>query len=140
MPRRLKLSTAEMGEVELYLIYDVGGTWEETWQPLQGVMDIPSVAKETMDHALRGWTRPLVDNLGPPPKGMLRKLSKQAQRCAHEDPCPFYMPRRCGVLFSKMPWCFEPDGIVPGSLAADIIKLWRQEVYVVTVQEPCPDA
>jgi hypothetical protein len=126
-----------MGSIELYFIYDEGGTWEKVWGPLQGVMDLPSVTKEVMDHALHGWTRPLVDGLGPPPKGMLRKLPEVSKRCEHEKkPCPFYEPRRCTVFSSKMPWCFEPAEIFPGNLAAEVVKLWRQEVYVVVVQEP----
>ena len=124
-----------MGSIELYLIYDYDGVWEEEWRPLQGAMDLPLVSKEIMDHALRGWTRPLVDNLGPPPKGKLRKLSAVSQKCAHEKGCPFYEPRRCGVFLSKMPWCFEPAEIFPGNLSAEIIKMWRKEVYVIVVRE-----
>jgi len=136
MPRRLTIPTHEMGTIDLYLIYDYDGTWEEEWQPLQGVMDLPTIPKETMDHALHTWTKPLVDNLGPSPKGKLRKLPDAAKRCAHENSCPFYVQRRCDVFSSKMPWCFEPDGISPGNLAAEVVKLWRSEVYVVVVQEP----
>jgi len=126
-----------MGKIELYLIYNEGGTWEPQWRPLQGVLDLPSVTKEVMDHALHGWTRPLVDGLGPPPKGMLHKLPKTSQKCVHErERCPFFDRKRCGVLFTKMPWCFEPAGLIPGNLAAGVIKLWREEVYVMTIAGP----
>lgn len=126
-----------MGPIELYLIYDEGGIWEDQWHPLQSaMMDLPSVTKEVMDHALHGWTRPLVDKLGPPPKGMLHKLPDAAKKCAYEkERCPFFDRKRCGVLSTKMPWCFEPAGLIPGNLSAEIIKLWRAQVYVVVVLE-----
>ncbi len=136
MPRRLTLQTAEMGQLELYLIYNEGGVWEAQWRGFQGVWDVPSVSKEVMDHALHGWTRPLVDALGPPPKGKLHMLPAKARRCASESECPFYDARRCGLLLTKMPWCFVPDGTAPGMLAAELIKLWREGVYVVAVLEP----
>jgi hypothetical protein len=137
VPRRLSIPSVEMGRIELYLIYNEDGVWEEEWRPLQGVMDIPEVTKEVMDHALHGWTRLLVDQLGPPPEGMLRKLP--SQRCEHEKSCPFHVKRRCLVLSSKMPWCFEPAGVSPGALAGEVIKLWRSEVYVLAVLEPPSD-
>jgi hypothetical protein len=129
----LKLLSQEMGFIELYFIYSENGVWEEQWRPLQGAMNLPSVTKEVADHALHGWAKPLVDNLGPPPKGMLHKLP--SKRCWHEKNCSFYEARRCELLLSKMPWCFEPAEIFPGNLAAEIVKLWRQGVYVLVVEE-----
>jgi len=133
MPRRLTLPSPEMGSIELYFIYDEKGVWEEDWRPLQGAMDLPTIPKEITDHALHGWSRLLVDNLGPPPKGMLHKLSDSSKQCVHKEVCPF-LQHCCGALFTKMPWCFEPAGINPGNLAAEVIKLWRQGVYVLVVR------
>jgi hypothetical protein len=130
-----------MGPLELYLIYDEGGTWEEEWRDLQGVIALPVISKEDMDHALHGWTRPLVDQLGPPPQGMLRQLPQAARSCRHERACPFYNKRRCGLLLGKMPWCFEPAGFSGAhNLVAEVVKYWRSEVYVLLVREPAPDA
>jgi hypothetical protein len=123
-----------MGRIELYLIYCVGDEWEEEWRPLQGALDLPIISKEDMDHALHGWTRPLVDQLGPPPEGMLRKLP--SRRCGNEESCPFFDKKTCTPLSKKMPWCFEPEGVAPGNLSGEVIKLWRQKVYVVVVKEP----
>jgi hypothetical protein len=134
VPRRLAIQSPEMGRIELYLIYNEKGIWEEQWRPLQGVMDISEVTKEDMDHALNGWTRPLVANLGPPPKGLLRRLP--SKRCEREKGCPFFDKRNCSAISTKTPWCFEPEGIDPGILASEVIKLWQQEVYVVAVLEP----
>lgn len=136
MPRRLTLQTREMGPVELYLIYNEGGTWESQWRAFQGVWDLPEVSKEMMDQALCGWTRPLVDALGPPPKGKLLKLPVETRTCASAATCPMHIEKDCGHLLTKMPWCFVPKGTPASELAAEVIKLWREKVYVVVVNEP----
>lgn len=135
MPRRLQLPSPEMGTLQLYLIYCYGDAWEEEWLPMQGVLDLPSVSKDVMDHALRGWTRPLVDSLGPPPKGKLLLLPRSARTCANKGTCPSFDAKQCGLLLKKMPWCFESEGLEPRLLVAEVIKLWREEVYVVVVRE-----
>ena len=122
-----------MGTVELYLIYDEGGTWEKEWREFKGIWDLPVISKADMDHALRGWTRPLVDQLGPPPKGRLILLPAAAKGCASQSACPFFNKRRCGALLTKMPWCFEPAETNAGNLAAEVIKLWREGVYVLVI-------
>ena len=138
MPRRLSLPTVEMGRLELYLIYSVDGVWEEEWRALQTAgMDITEISKEDMDHALHGWTRPLVDNIGPPPNGLMRRLV--SKECALKEGCPFYRKTDCTALSKKMPWCFEPVGYFPGNLSGEIIKLWREGVYVLIVRESTKD-
>lgn len=139
MSRRLKLATSEMGPLELFVIYDYNGTWETHWQPIQheevsGLLT--TVSKEVYDHALLGWTKPFITALGLSPEGALRKLPRAQQQCEVRKRCPFYDKRRCVVTSSKMPWCYEPDGIEDGGkrrLIAEIIGEWRQGVYVVVV-------
>lgn len=135
MPRRLQIPSIEMGTLQLYLIYDYGGKWEGEWDPMRGVLDLPTVSKEIMDHALHGWTKPLVDALGPPPQGKLRLLPSSARDCAHRTTCPSFDPNRCSPLRKKMPWCFEPDGLEAKRLVTEVITLWRDGVYVVVVVE-----
>lgn len=135
MPRRLQIPSREMGTLQLYLIYSQAGLWEEQWAPLQRVLDLPAVSKEVMDHALHGWTKPLVDALGPPPKGKLLLLPRSARDCAQRARCPSFDTKRCGLLLKKMPWCFEPDGLEEKNLVSEVISLWREEVYVVVVLE-----
>lgn len=135
MPRRLQIPSPEMGVLQLYIIYAYGGRWEDEWAPLQGVLELPAVSKEVMDHALHGWTRPLVDALGPAPKGRLLLMPRSARACAHRTKCPSYNPKRCGALLKKMPWCFEPDGLEQKLLVMEVINHWREEVYVVVVLE-----
>jgi hypothetical protein len=145
VPRRVKVLTREMGAVELYLIYSQEGVWEEEWRPLQasvGLLDgIGSLPKDEMEQAYIGWTKPLVEALGPPPKGKLIKLPAITRACMSRQRCPFYRPRDCGHLLKKMPWCFEPDGVEDPAvrqLLMEVIKLWREGVYVLVVLEPKP--
>jgi len=142
MPRRLKIETNEMGMVELYLIYDEDGVWEEEWRPLQpfaSAVTLTSVAKEQMEQALVGWTKPLVESLGPEPKGRLLTLPGESRGCADRKGCPFYDANRCSPLKPKMPWCFTPDLPFPAEvnrLVSELIKMWREGVYTILVCEP----
>jgi hypothetical protein len=130
-----------MGFLELYLIYDEGGVWEQNWRPLQGneiASLLTTVPKDTIEHALRGWTSPLVKSLGLPPQGALIKLPESARVCTLRDRCPFYDKARCFPTAKRMPWCYEPDGSEDPEvrrLMSEIVKSWREGVYVVLVQE-----
>ena len=137
----MKVDTKELGFLELYLIYDEGGVWEEEWLPLQGneiAALFTVVPKDTVEHALRGWTSPLVKALGLPPKGALLKVPERARVCTLRGRCPFYDKAMCFPTAKKMPWCFEPelsDDPEARRLASEVIKYWREGVYVVLVQE-----
>lgn len=136
MARRLKLRTNELGTQELFLIDEASGEWEPEWKALQ---DHPiaklfaSVSKEDMDHALHGWTRPLVDKLGPAPALLLRKLP--SSKCAHRNHCTLFRASICTPTHPKVPWCFQPEGTEgqTGLLASEAIRLWREGVYIVVV-------
>lgn len=141
MPRRVKLPTLEMGDVHLYLVHN----WTSGWDVLRGTIfgeQISVVPKEVVDHALHRLSRPLVNALGIPPEGALRKVPRQCwHRKKREDkpfPCPLYEKRTCLVTSPKMPWCFEPDGDFSEAVrkkAAEAISLWREGVYVVVTTE-----
>jgi hypothetical protein len=140
LSRRLKIRTNELGFLELFLIYVYGEAWEDEWFQLQGqpiTANIPQVSKATMDHALRGWTRPFLDQLGPAPALLLRKLPETHSQCVQRKRCSLYIPHYCVPSAKKMPWCFQPEGTddFTGPLAAEIIRLWREGVYIVLVQE-----
>jgi hypothetical protein len=139
--RRLTIATKEMGKLELYLIYDYGGTWEPEWLPVQ---DHPiaslftRVAHDTIEHAILGFSRPLVKGLGLFPKGCLHKMP--SQECTHATACTLHVEKDCLSTAKGMPWCFEPAGVGDAStirkLAAEAVRLWREGVYVVVVEEP----
>lgn len=139
MPRRLKIKTHEVGDLELYVINQEEGSWEPEWKALQGhevTNLLTTVSKETWDHALRGWTSPLVKTLGIRPEGALRKLPPESRECFDRKECPFYKRRNCGATLPKMPTCFEPGGFEedePRVLVANLVKLWREGVYILVV-------
>lgn len=139
MPRRLKIKTHEMGDLELYLIYQYGEYWEDSWLALQGdpITELLTVvSKETMDHALVGWSKPLVMALGIPPEGALRKLPDP--QCFSRKMCPFYNKRWCLPLSKNLPHCYGPasiDDFDARNLGGELVSLWREGVYVVLVQE-----
>jgi hypothetical protein len=139
MPRRLKLATKEIANLELQLIYSYAGVWETDWLPLQGSFLADSftmVSKADMDHALCGWTMPLVRSLGVSPLGSLHKLPAKAKKCASLKLCP-HSGAECHPTAKKTPWCFYPAGIDQESsyLAIQVIQLWREGVYIVIVEE-----
>jgi hypothetical protein len=136
--RRLTIATREMGKVELFLIYDYGGTWELEWRPLQHdavAALLTKVHHDTIEHAILGYSRPLVKVLGLEPKGMLHKVS---QACENAKSCPMFIEKNCQSTAKAMPVCFEPAGLASSvrELAAELVRLWREKVYVVVVEEP----
>lgn len=141
MSRRLKVATRELGLLELFVIYETNGVWEASWQPLQGepiTSLLTVISKETWDHALLGWTKPLITALGLAPKGALRKIPLESARCAVRDRCPFYDKKRCTPASTKMPWCYEPDVSDDENkrrLTSEVLRFWLDGVYVLVVQE-----
>lgn len=138
----MKLSTREMGDLQLLLLTG----WEEPWAHLRGTPfgdQLSVVSREVVDHALHRLSRPLVDSLGIPPEGALRKIPEASRLCLRRKrfqnnrPCPLQGPE-CHVLSPKMPWCFEPDDVESEEVrraASLAIEHWRAGVYVVVVDE-----
>ena len=141
MSRRVKLPTQEMGEIQLMLL----DGWEEPWALLRDTLignQFSMVYREAVDHALHKLSRPLVDSLGIPPDGALRKVPEGSRLCwlrvrqGRQRECPIQGPE-CDIRSPKMPTCFEPDGFDDEAvrfIAARAIELWREGVYVVVVQ------
>lgn len=140
MSRRLKLHTRELGPLELFFIYQTGSLWEAEWAPFQRTSFaslLPVISDEVVNHALRGWTQPFIQALGLAPSGALRKVPKEHQQCDHRARCPFYAPSDCQPTGKRLPNCFQPEHLTDqvGVLAYEVIRLWRESVYVVVVQE-----
>jgi len=143
MSRRVKLPTQEMGEVQLLLL----DGWEKEWAVLKGTAFgnlFSVVPHEAVEHALRRLSRPLVEALGIPPEGALRKIPKASREClmrpkgAGKRPCPLYDSFTCYPTAPTMQWCFEPDGIEEEAvrkMASRAIEVWREGVYVVVVMQ-----
>lgn len=129
-----------MGELRLYLIRMEGGAWEPEWEPLRGTVfgnQFSVISKENVDHSLRGWTRPLVNALGISPEGALKKIPSVSRECFRRKTCPLYLAANCFPESSNMPWCFEPDGVVPEAVryaATRAFEYWKDRVYIVVVE------
>jgi hypothetical protein len=129
-----------MGELRLLLINEENGEWEAEWEPLRGTVfgDQFTVAtKETINHALNRYSRPLVHRLGPTPEGALKKIPPVSRECFRRKICPLYVPNLCFPESKNMPWCFEPDGVADPNVryaATRAIEQWRDRVYLVVVQ------
>lgn len=129
-----------MGEVSLLVTWEKDGKWEPELEVLRGtpIGGLLSVIDDgVFQHALRGYSRPLVDVLGIPPEGALRKLPDAASDCALRHTCPFH-EARCKLSSKLMPWCFEPEGFSDPELRKAVTKVieeWRGNVYVVVVRD-----
>jgi hypothetical protein len=130
MPRDLKVQTREMGIVKVWLLRPDEPEWvllaETSLADLITIMP-----RSSLEHALRGWSRPFVDALGIPPQGALRKLTHQ--ECNLRRTCASWRNALCRVSAKDMPICFEPEGLPVG--AAEGVRRWREGVYVVVTQE-----
>jgi hypothetical protein len=132
MPRRLKVQTREMGVVEVYLLRSDEPEWEALAETAASDL-VSRMPRSTLEHALHGWSRPFVDALGLPPEGAIRKLPSRHHLCALRKRCAAWHNALCRPTAKKMPICFEPDGLP--NLAAEVVRLWREGVYVVVTQE-----
>jgi hypothetical protein len=142
MSRRMKLKTRERGFLEVLAVQESGGTWEQDWEPLRGTPVgalFSRVSQHDLNHALNGWTHPLVEALGLSPEMALAKLPSGL--CDKQYGCTLHDPRKCLVLSKKLPWCYEPAGLemltsIARIKAAEAVFLWKQQVYVViAIQE-----
>ena len=138
MARQVKIKTREMGDLDLMLVRSKGGEWEPEWAPLKGSpyeTYLTVATRETIEHALNGWTSPLVKALGYAPKMILHRLSPDARQCALWSGCVFYRKRDCIPEAKNLPNCYQPRD-VPPELGYEVIRLWRESVYLVVVEEP----
>jgi len=140
VPRQVKISTREMGTLRLLLITEKNGVWEEEWEPLRGTVfgdQFTVTDRETIEQALKRWSRPLVDALGITPEGALKKIPPESRECFKCKRCPLYNEKLCFPESKNMPWCFEPGGVASESVryaATRAFEQWRDRVYLVVVR------
>jgi hypothetical protein len=142
VPRRLKVQTRELGFVELYVIYSTAGEWEPEWKALQGTSLaalFTTLSKVNYDHVLKGYSSPFVKALGLPPQGALRKMAPQSHLCANRVGCTLFDKVDCLPTAKRMPHCYQPEGLPSEEariLGYEVVRLWREGVYVAVVEEP----
>lgn len=138
----MKVTTKESGDLEVVAIWTKeDGSWEPDWEPLRGhpiTKLFTTVDKADMQHALKGWTFPLIKALGIPPYGAIRKLPVEARECAQKTTCASYDSKTCHPRSKKMPICYEPGGFDNSAAqikASEVVQLWHEGVYVIVVEE-----
>lgn len=138
MARQVKLQTREMGILNVMLVRSEHDVWEPHWAPLREHplgRWLPRIPKETLDHALYGWTHPFVQLIGYAPSMILHGIARQeASECGARKGCPLHRPKDCTPTAKNMPHCFEIAGL-PGDLSYEVVRLWRESVYIVVIEE-----
>jgi hypothetical protein len=139
--RFIKIPTNEMGELRILLIdTEPDGSWEPEWEPLRGTIfgdQFSTASREAVEHALHRLSRPLVDALGIPPEGALRRVPVEGRECFNRRTCKIYLPKHCRLEAKNMPRCFEPDGVASELVretATKAFEYWRDRVYLVVVK------
>jgi len=132
----VRVLTVEKGPLEILIIWSAKGLWESEWEPLRETpwaKLLTIVHPEVMEHALRGWSRPLVLALGLPPEGCLRKIPVEHRQCMQRGPCPLYESEKCHPIAKELPWCFEPEGLESPvkEAVSRLIQVWHESVYAV---------
>lgn len=143
MSRRVKVVTQEKGVLEILLVWGKAEGWEPDFEPLRtlpGWADLLTILDpEVVEHALRGWSRPLTSALGISPAGAIRKIPVASRACQTRFRCAIHDPNKCRPLSPEMPVCFEPDGLESRAAAASaaiVVLAWHEGVYVVVTHAP----
>ena len=117
------------------------GVWLGEWRKLQTtdqyreLIDLISfVPYEVVEHAIRGYTNPLENALGPPPEACLLVMSHE--ECAEKKHCAMYNPERCYPCF-KAPICFDLEfrSLETAPLIRTVLRSWIDHYYVVATEE-----
>lgn len=94
---------------------------------------VPVVSGESMSHALHGYLKPLLDEIGPEPRLLTKKIPESMGRCSLFKDCITAEPR-C-VPSGSPPDCYEAEGDPGVSLAATkLVLLWKTGAWVVVVE------
>jgi hypothetical protein len=86
------------------------------------------IEKEILDHALAGYNKPLMKNLGPSPEQCLSRLSDLS--CKEKKHCIMHDPKLCKPKLG-MKFCFNLDD---DALINDILQGWSDNIYWVVIK------
>jgi len=137
--RKLKISSREWDD--LFLLRATpkkGDPWGvlaplkgTPWEPL-----IPIITGGAFSHALNGHVMPLVNELGPPPHALWRRLPDEWAWCALKTNFTCLLARSICRPCSDLPECYEAPGFdnpLHSNLAGYIARAWKEGQYVVVV-------
>lgn len=94
------------------------------WEKLVG-----KVSGESLSHALHGWATPLVREMPPKPKNLLRKL--KGENCWMRKECVM-ATQRCHPNLD-VPNCFEPEDLKVRLVVNYILMMMKENYQVVWV-------
>jgi len=122
------------------IVKEGGDPWGEL-APLKGTPFeslIPVVSGDALSHALHGYLKPLLGEIGPEPKSLARMVPKAQRVCESHKGCLMYDVKNCQPG-PKVPDCFEPSGLQTDAarVAAGIVAVaWAEDRYVLVVVGP----
>ena len=96
---------------------------------------IPIVSGENFSHAMHGRLTPLMREIGPEPRWVLKKVPYPFNRCQYEKACPMASPA-C-IPKAGVPDCYAPGGGLDYDvlqLASTVILAWADDYYIVVVE------
>jgi hypothetical protein len=139
--RRFDIDAKEWGQFKV--LRPIVRDGEDPWGDLAPLKDtpvgslIPVISGESFSHALHGYLAPLLREIGPEPKALLRLVPEPMQECLQAGACIMYQENACR-LNPKVPGCHVPAGFSPSaaSLAAIVLLAWAEGRYVVVVEGP----
>ncbi len=94
---------------------------------------IPVVTGESMSHALHGYLKPLIEEIGPEPRLTAKQVPEAMGRCAMYKDCLTAEPR-C-VPAGPPPDCYEAPMADPAAsfAATTVVLCWKAGDWVVVV-------
>ena len=113
-------------------------TADDPWGCLAPIKDTPwgklvaEVQGSSLSHALYGRTKPLLEQIGPEPKDLLKMVPEPFRVCAQIDTCINANPKNCHPC-AALPDCYDPPNL--NQAAKDVARMvalaWRDGYYVV---------
>jgi len=106
--------------------------------PLQGTPwgdEIAKVSGEVLSNALHGESKMLMQEIGPPPHALLKKIPKGFRVCNEIRDCIMADGKICHPC-PAMPECYSPPALgVDAKFAACVVALaWKEDRYVIVVE------
>ena len=95
---------------------------------------VPVVRGDNMSHALHGYLKPLLDEIGPEPRLLTKKIPESVGRCSLYKTCMTAEPK-C-IPAGPPPECYEAsaDSYAVARAATMLVLLWKEGAWVVVVE------
>jgi hypothetical protein len=134
---RFLISSEDFGEYPILRPYPRDGDSWGDLAPLRGTSFeplVPVVSGAALSHALHGRVKPLMDEIGPHPHGLLRQVQEAQRTCRAAKDC--IMRSKDCYPNPKVPGCFSPAGLEAEAQLAGalVIETWASGRYVVVVE------